>query len=704
MGTCMDCLNKKNLTSSSLNTPLNNSLDNAPKKNFDCFQETLSDTKNLVLDNQKIKNGENGINKKNTISEKIEELPKKNDLCIAKSENKETNTSHLNILNEIEKKNEELLTDLSTFSEKNKTLEKQLEDALKKIKFLSEKLDKKRSRLKTQKDEIDLKKTQIESQINQIDTQKKQIEANEIKIEEMKILEADFNKISKKYDKLKKKKVDYKEKIQKLQDKLKDLDEFKKNNEDLKSKYDEVKKDYKEFRQHFGLENNKKSLKLKKKNSFIYDIVININSLKTKKYGWTIEKNIKNKISENEKFSIIGLVGRENIGKTFILNKICEFNLPSGSNIHTKGLSVKYSNKNNLVCLDSAGMQTPVYYYDEKIMERFSISEEDLKKNDEIKHKMIDDRTITDVFIQDFILDVCEVILIVVGQLSQYDQKFIERISAKYKSKKKIIIIHNFSNLFSIQDVEKKIDKDIMKIYEGVKRTIPGSDICEYIEKNPDKTKENISHLVLGVDWCDSGFKYNEITFQYLKDILDTRIDKKSFDIIQELTNFIEENYRLYFQFKKRPKEKFTLNYDKNNESLKIQSDVDYQIANPLFNSLGNLVTNPPYEIFERSNDKYICLIELPDLKFDKSLKMSLDRKKTEFNCLIIQGIKNSSEIADSVENDMIIGTRKYGEFLCTIPLGPNFIKTIINEKQTQYESGILKVQVDVAQDEEEEL
>lgn len=441
-----------------------------------------------------------------------------------------------------------------------------------------------------------------------------------------------------------------------------------------------------------------KPLKIK---SNPYDIVINIDSLYTKKIGWDIELN-NNETPQKNLSSIIGLVGRENVGKTFILNQLCDFFLPSGTNISTKGLSLKYSKDNSLLCLDSAGMQTPVYYYDEKLINRYGFDKETINNDPEIKLQMINDRTLTDVFIQDFILEVCEVILIVVGQLTQNDQKFIERISYKYKAKKKIIIIHNFSNFFEVKDVTEKIQKDIMLAFNTTESCIPSTDLELFIEKKSDKYKENIVHLVLGSENKNSGKKYNKKTFQYLKNILSTRIEKQKFDIIEKLKKFLEDNYRLYFQFNKIPKDKMTLEYDKKKNSLKIQSDQDYKVSNPLFNSLGNLITNPPFEVFVRKH-KYVCYIEIPDLKLE-SLKLAIDKKKTEYNCLVVTGVKNPMKCSDK-KCKVITGNRKYGNFLCMIPLEKNFIKVSIEKKNysEKYFNGILQVDVIIDNDEEEE-
>jgi HSP20 family molecular chaperone IbpA len=326
-------------------------------------------------------------------------------------------------------------------------------------------------------------------------------------------------------------------------------------------------------------------------------------------------------------------------------------------------------------------------------MERFGTNKQDVKKNDEIRRQMINDRTITDIFIQDFILEVAEVILIVVGQLSQNDQKFIERISSKYKSKKRIIVIHNFSNLYSVEDVEKKIERDISQAYDTVSRIIPDSEVMEYIEKINDKTKENISHLVLGVEWTESGKKYNEITFKYLKNVLDTTVNKKNFDLFIELKKFLQENFRLYLKFLKRLKNPLYLRNEK--DKMYIECDENFEISNPMFNSLGNLVSNPPFEVFEKE-DKYIVLVEIPDLTKESNIQFEIKKKLNEFNNLIITGLKLFAKYYEENNNLNLLSFRTAGEFKCIIPLGPNYIRVNTpNNGKIDYKKGVLKVEIE---------
>lgn len=505
---------------------------------------------------------------------------------------------------------------------------------------------------------------------------------------------------------LKVKNEEYRKQAKELKEELSfNLKKHKKKTKALKLKYQslfEKKETYNslEIKYNEDRNQNKKQINITTPNTqiFLYDIIVNIDSLKNSNIGWDIHyaKSKSDLYDLDQKpLTIVGVVGRENIGKTFIFNKICGLDLPSGCNVNTKGLSLKYSEDHTTLWLDSAGLQTPVYYFEPKLLERFSITKKQLTQNEEIKREMINDRTITDLFIQDFILEVCEVIIIVVGQLSQNDQNFIERITMKYKAKKKIIIIHNFCNLYTIEDVENRIKQDIIKAFDTIERFIPNTDVLQYIEMAHDKNKEKISHLVLGVDWHESGKKYNSATFKYLQDILNTRIEKKEFDLIKELTNFFEINYRMYLHLKKKPKSIVTLSYDKKQSNLKIQTDEEYEISNPIFNSLGSLVTNPPYEVIARE-DRYCVLIEIPDLD-ENSLKINLESKKMDYSCLSVKGMKRLSKFMDEDHNN-VIRMRSYGEFSCLIPLGKNYISCEMNDwvKKFKYKHGIIYVEVPI--------
>lgn len=101
-----------------------------------------------------------------------------------------------------------------------------------------------------------------------------------------------------------------------------------------------------------------------------YDLIIDIKSVKDISKGWDIkmsekaEKDYQN--FKNEKVIRIGVIGNANKGKSFVLSKISQIDLPSGTSIRTEGLSIKYPDNlekyanRKIVLLDSAGLETPV--------------------------------------------------------------------------------------------------------------------------------------------------------------------------------------------------------------------------------------------------------------------------------------------------------------------------------------------------------
>ena len=106
--------------------------------------------------------------------------------------------------------------------------------------------------------------------------------------------------------------------------------------------------------------------------------ISSINSLKNE--GWPIKYNkeseaIYDKIVSEETVKI-GVLGINNVGKSYLLSKIVQSEIPIGYSVETKGISIKYAIKNeqndnpgavNGICiLDSAGFETPLLKEEKK--------------------------------------------------------------------------------------------------------------------------------------------------------------------------------------------------------------------------------------------------------------------------------------------------------------------------------------------------
>ena len=90
----------------------------------------------------------------------------------------------------------------------------------------------------------------------------------------------------------------------------------------------------------------------------VYDLIIKIESIKASfDGGWKIIETGYgqecNKKYQKNGSVIVTAIGNKNKGKSFILSKISEKDLPRGFNITTEGLSVIYPRKRPVIILDT---------------------------------------------------------------------------------------------------------------------------------------------------------------------------------------------------------------------------------------------------------------------------------------------------------------------------------------------------------------
>ena len=168
-----------------------------------------------------------------------------------------------------------------------------------------------------------------------------------------------------------------------------------------------------------------------------------------------------NQLIGNEKVIKIGVIGNSTKGKSFLLSKISKIQLPSGTSIRTEGLSIKYPDliqfkDRKIALLDSAGLETPVLKIDKNIKEE--------KINEYFKEKSRE-KLITELFLQNYIINNSNVLIVVVGILTYSEQKLLMKIKKEIeRSKLKIplFIIHNLITYTSIQQVKEYINEFLL--------------------------------------------------------------------------------------------------------------------------------------------------------------------------------------------------------------------------------------------------
>jgi hypothetical protein len=168
-----------------------------------------------------------------------------------------------------------------------------------------------------------------------------------------------------------------------------------------------------------------------------------------------LEKYRKN---EDKKYTLVSVLGNKNTGKSFILAKISNLEIPNGFNISTKGLSIIYPEyEGNVIYLDTPGLEDSLCQKDGNFQfktnnEKYiNLSEEEKKyvsikdyitKDEYIEQimKFTRDKQLTNEFIKRFVIHYSNINIYVVD--SEIDLK--EQNFYKYFLENKInIIIHN---------------------------------------------------------------------------------------------------------------------------------------------------------------------------------------------------------------------------------------------------------------------
>ena len=193
-------------------------------------------------------------------------------------------------------------------------------------------------------------------------------------------------------------------------------------------------KNLKNNREHIGI-NGDGLLEIKQKFNdekpvFInfYDVIVHIDSIKDINKGWRVEmsKNAENNYENFKKQNAlkIGIIGNANKGKSFMLSKISKIELPSGMSIKTEGLSIKYPDlrifkDRKIVLLDSAGLETPVLVSDGEL---------EIEKKKELFKEKSREKLITELFLQNYIVNNSDILIVMVDALSFSEQKLLMKV------------------------------------------------------------------------------------------------------------------------------------------------------------------------------------------------------------------------------------------------------------------------------------
>ena len=297
-----------------------------------------------------------------------------------------------------------------------------------------------------------------------------------------------------------------------------------------------------------------------------YDIIVDIDSLRHMIKGWKVkftEIGKKNyDIMKDKEVLIVGVVGNRNRGKSFVLSKLSNVNLPDGTSIKTEGISIKYPEMKDgkdakYILMDSAGFENALLENDEFTNDP-SISREDALKMLKI---IASDKTLTEYFIQNFIIQKSNILIVVIGILNYPEQKLLNRIKTENKNKFKhstpppLFVIHNLQTFSLKKQVEDYIKETLLKSATFKLKEMKSVSRIEtensqefndvyYIEEFNNEEDKNtiIYHLVLAMHGTEAGDYYNQFTYEFLSRQFNAFPLHYKFPIIEDVKKQCIEN------------------------------------------------------------------------------------------------------------------------------------------------------------------
>jgi len=429
-----------------------------------------------------------------------------------------------------------------------------------------------------------------------------------------------------------------------------------------------------------------------------YDVIIDIKSVKDINKGWKIKMNERGlKNYEDHKTSNVikvGVIGNSNKGKSFILSKISKINFPSGTSIRTEGLSVKYPEleeykDRKIVLLDSAGLETPV-------LNIRDISEYNNEK--EMFKEKSREKLITELFLQNYIINTSDILIVVVGILTYSEQKLLNRIRTEIqrsKLKKTLYVIHNLITYTSINQVKEYIQDYLLKsatfhLEKGHKTSTSNIQMSGdyYYEKNCDP---HIFHLIYANEGSEAGNYYNNYTLNFIESSYMNVTDLKNFDIIESIKErFIEISKEIIEKSEQLQLTDFCNNDKDNYKFIKLNDKKEITLKKCLIDELGfsNLKASgfePTYNFYKHQDGKRIIIrVEAPG-NSEISSKIDYRGENT-----IIQLIgKKKQDIEPKELKDNIFNTREFGDFTVDIPLKTEDYKIVNEVQKPKIQSGL---------------
>ena len=396
----------------------------------------------------------------------------------------------------------------------------------------------------------------------------------------------------------------------------------------------------------------------------IYDMEININSILGFLRGWEIKYSKKGKerndFAKRNQTKIFSVIGNKNRGKSFLLSYRLKSDDSAYKNIYQKldGLKKEIKDLRNKKNPDVNQVRDKENeYFRERNKFRKS-----LKDKDQQLYTLTNERKITDFFLQRFIIENTNIMLLVVEKLSIDDQFFLNKLTKLIRENnnkflQKIIIVHNLMKMKEIQVVKDYIENTLkrsltftLKEKQDLKLQGRKGDFnrSRYFEETEDSSDKEITHLIMAQEFTEAGDYYNDSAIDYIRKAGKIVVDAKEFDIIEKLKEYFCKVSETILKFES---EKESIKP----ENIKLLNDgqllkLDYKKGIKLETFYGDIINDtfgdpkftPLYHVVT-SDKKYIKIyLDCPGKTEIKEVNVSFPNQITK---VIIRGKREKDNI-----------------------------------------------------------
>ena len=431
--------------------------------------------------------------------------------------------------------------------------------------------------------------------------------------------------------------------------------------------------------------------------SFDYDFSFNLNfeQLFKREIGIQVSNDFKEMYEEEMQCPLIGILGKSNTGKTFLLSKcfdLCD-NYKKGVTEHTPTIALKYVMNKQILLIDSKG--TGIALDNEYV-------------NNESEQKL---NLLCEEFSMKFILDCCGTIIYTMGNFDESEKQQYNLI--KQSNPKMLIVIHNLPEIETMKDIENYIQnhiKSILDVQEYYIISFDGTKTVYYIEKE----NMNYIHCICGKWESDELEEMNDevISFIRAKLLSDTKF--KGINIINHISTFLEKFLIYNFALvndqensvekvsKREQNEIFKVDIDIEEEKMKIQYENDYSFSLSKIGSMDNIFQCNSYRVYLKEPNIIIVEIDIMGPIDSSSAKIKGKRIDSQYYIVLFE----AKYMYPKVEGASYIGNRKtYELFRADIKFAveENVLITNLTKPNKSYDKGVFKLEYEYESAEEGE-